>query len=96
MGFKLMRVSLICSIAFLIAAGLLAEILADTPVGYLGYLLTPGIWIVYDGFDVNNHDLLPLVAALLLDILVYWIAFALLLGLSWKTRRGKMAQAGQR
>jgi hypothetical protein len=95
MNFKLMRVSLICSFVLLMAVGLLSVVFADTFLAYLGYLLHPGIWVVYHGFEVNNHDLLPLVAALLLDILVYWIMFALLLSLSSRIRRGKMEQAEQ-
>jgi len=92
MHLKLIRASLICAFLLLAAAGLLAMAFADTFLVYLGYVLTPGIWVVYDRFDVNAHGPLPLVAALLLDILVYWIIFALLLGLSWKPRRGGTAR----
>ena len=92
MHLKLIRASLICAFLLLAAAGLLAMAFADTFLVYLGYVLTPGIWVVYYHFDANNHDLLPLVAALLLDVLLYWIFFALLLGLSWKPRRGSVAR----
>jgi len=83
---KLLRISLLYALILVAAITLLPAPLASTFVGYLGFLLTPGIWVVYDHFDVNNHDILPLLAAELVNILLYWIIFALFLGLRRKIR----------
>jgi len=37
---------------------------------------------------VNNHDLLPLVMAELVNVLIYWIVFIPLLALLWRRKRG--------
>ena len=95
MHLKLMQASLIYSFALVMAATLIGITFEDTFVGYLGFLLAPGIWTVYLMFDVNNHALLPFISAQLINILVYWILFALLLGLSSRAASGSMEQTGQ-
>jgi hypothetical protein len=92
---KRMRTALIYAFALVIGATLIGFAFSDTLVGYVGFLLSPGIWIVYLNLDVNNHDLLPFVSAQLINIFVYWMAFALLLGLFRKGRREKMETAGR-
>jgi NhaP-type Na+/H+ or K+/H+ antiporter len=81
------RTSLICAFIFVIAITLLGVTFDDSVVGYAGYALSPGIWIVYAIFEPNNQDLMPIMMMLLVNILIYWILFRLLLGLSRRSRR---------
>ena len=87
----LIRTSFCYAFLFLLALDALAAAFTG-PAGailyYLGigYLLMPGIWIVYGLFDVNNHDLLPLVMAELVNLLIYWIVFIPLLALLWRRK----------
>src|ERR1700712_3707984 len=95
MPFRLTCVSLVYAFMLVFGATLLGMAFDDTLVGYVGFLLTPGIWAVYDMFDVDNHDVLPLFAAQLINLLVYWALLALLLGLSSKGGRGRAEKATQ-
>lgn len=80
--------------SFLLAFVLVAAInivgiaLDGTPIAIVGFLLTPGIWVVYYNFDVNNHDLLPLVAAELINVAIYSVVIVLVLVLAGM-RRGE-------
>lgn len=82
---RLLQTALFCAVVFVFAANVLGMALAETPLAMLallpGLLMTPGIGLVYGLFDVNNHDLLPLVMAELANVLVYWIIFIPLLAL---------------
>lgn len=92
MRFSLIRDSLCWSFLFVLAITYLAGPLAGTFFGYLGFLLIPGEWAVYSNFEVNNHDLLPFLMAWLVNVLVYGIVFAPLLG---RRRRKKPASEGK-
>ena len=95
MHFKLIQTSLICSFLLIFAVHLPGMLFPDNLLGSPGYLLTPGVWLVYGLFEVNNHDLLPLIMAELANLLIYWIVFIPLLAL-WRTlRRSGAAGSGQ-
>jgi hypothetical protein len=84
---KLMLKSLIYSFLLVSLTTMIGLAFADDVLGDLGFLLAPGIWTVYDLFDVSSLDALPFLAAQLINILVYWLLFVLLLGLLRKSRR---------
>ena len=87
MTLRLIQFSVLSSFASLIAIAVVAEVFAGTPIGSVGLLLGPGIWLVYAKSGASNHDLLPLLAALLVDLLIYSLIFAVVLALRPKGAR---------
>jgi hypothetical protein len=95
MNFRRTRASLICAFLFVVAITLLGTFFADSVIGYAGYALSPGIWIVYGIFEPNDQDVMPLLLMELVNILIYWLPFALLLGLSRQSGRRNIQKTGQ-
>jgi hypothetical protein len=92
---RIARTSLVCSFLFVLAVNLLPEIFLHPFVAYAGFLLIPGIWIAYDILEGSVHDLSPFIIMQLVNILFYWIIFALLLALRRKGTRESREQARQ-
>lgn len=95
---KLIRTSLLYSFLLVFALNALGTIFEGTILNFLALpsmLMAPGIWIVYGLFDVNNHDLLPFVLAELIDLLIYWLVFMMLLGAWWGRRDGNFPKPRQ-
>ena len=97
MGSRLIRTSLLYAFLFVASINVLGLPFDGTFLSFLalpGVLLAPGICIVYGLFDVNSHDLLPLVMCELVNVLIYWILFIPLVGLLWRHKRGRTPSAG--
>jgi hypothetical protein len=97
MPYRLIRTSLLYAILFVAGINVLGLPFDGTFLSFLalpGVLLAPGIWIVYGLFDVNNHDLLPLVMCELVNILIYWIVFIPLVALLWRRKRVRTSGPG--
>lgn len=97
MDYRLIRTSLFYAFLFVAGVNVLGLPFDGTILSFLalpGLLLAPGIWIVYGLFDVNNHDLLPLVMCELVNVLIYWIVFIPLVALLWRRKRGRTAGPG--
>ena len=87
--------ALLCAFLLLLGIQVLGSVVANTPLAYVGYLLTPGIWFAYELVEVDDHDLLPFVMAELANLLLYWILFIPLVALWRMFRRGRAARTGQ-
>ena len=70
--------SLARSFLFVLAINVLGIALTGSIFVWIGFLMVPGIWLVYGMFDVNNHDMVPFLAAELINVVVYSIPFAIL------------------
>ena len=98
MWYRLIRTSLLYAFLFVAGINVLGLPFDGTFLGFLalpGVLLAPGIWIVYGLFDVNNHDLLPLVMCELVNVLIYWLLFIPMLAPLWRRERGMAAKPSQ-
>ena len=72
---KLILESLARSFLFVLVINVLGVALAGTFLGLIGFLMAPGPLLIYGIFDVNNHDILPLIAAEMINVVIYSIPF---------------------